>query len=288
MLSLSLFRAEWRKISGNLPVTIFMIWIFPVGAVLLIVFSLLINFSLPMEFRTQPSWPEQMLMPWYFPGSELGRLLMLSFTSVVLAGEYQWGTWKNALIRHNRAALILTKFLTVNVFMLVSFTLTSILLGIGGIFIAASAGVAYGPPVTGELLVGFARQYALQMALAIVTTTVGAGYAAVAAIYSHSILGGVMVGLGLTTIEVLLPLLLNLLGRLLRWPEIVALYQLSPTYNISNAGSWLLQGQGAGTPILTITLEPLSLGVSLLILAVWVVGLIGLTVWLFRRQDITV
>jgi hypothetical protein len=37
-----------------------------------------------------------------------------------------------------------------------------------------------------------------------------------------------------------------------------------------------------------LTLEPLSLEASLLILALWVVGLIGLTVYLFRRQDITV
>ncbi|MCC7206107.1 MAG: ABC transporter permease [Anaerolineae bacterium] len=287
MLNLSLFRAEWRKIGGNRPVILFMIWIFPIGAVVVTIFALLVNLSMPHEFRTRPNWVEQLLLPWYFPGSELGRLLMLSFTSVVLAGEYQWGTWKGILVRHDRAAIILVKFLTVNAYMLVAFALTSILMGIGGALVAASAGAPYGPPITGDLLGGFARQYLLQVALAVVTTTIGAGYAAVAAIYSRSILGGVMTGLGLATVEVLLPLILNVLARLLRLPEIVALYRLSPTYNIGNAGSWLLQGQGAETPMLTMTLEPLSLGVSLLILAGWVVGLVGLTVWLFRRQDIT-
>ena len=255
MLNLSLFRAEWRKIGGNRPVMMFMIWIFPVGAVLLTVLAVLINLSLPPEFRTRPNWVEQMLLPWYFPGSELGRLLMLSFTAVVLAGEYQWGTWKNILVRHSRTALILTKFLTINAYMLTAFILTSILMGIGGAFVAASAGAAYGPPVTGELLGRFAGQYVLQMALAIVTTTVGAGYAAVAAIFSRSILGGVMTGLGLTTLEVFLPIVLTMLARLLRTPQIVALYQLSPGYNIANAGAWLLQGQGDPTPMNMLTLR---------------------------------
>lgn len=289
MTSLSLFRAEWRKISGNRPVIFFMIWIFPIGAVLLIALMALSMRALPPQYRSAPTWVEQFLSPWFFPTSEFGRLLMLGFTAVVFAGEYQWGTWKNILVRQGRTALILTKFLTINAFMLAAFILTSIVFGMGGIFIAAAAEQPYGPAVTGELLNGFLKEYLLLVATAIVTTTVGAGYAGVAAIFSRSILGGLMTAFGLVVIEGLLPLILTLLANLLRIPQIVRLYLLVPTYNIQNVGAWL-RGDKLPAPSfgpVGVVVEPLSPEVSLVILALWVVGLIGLTAWLFRRQDIT-
>jgi hypothetical protein len=284
---ISLLRAEWQKITGNRPVLIFIVLFFAIFAAIATIVIVLINLATPPAFRTAARWDEMILSAWLVPGSELGRWLMLALTAVLFAGEYQWGTWKNVLLRAQRAPLVLAKFVMVNFAMLVGFGLMSIVLGIGGGLISASGLRPYEPAVTGETLSAFGRTLTLQIGLALVTTTIGAGYAAVAAIFSRSILGGIGVGFGLTFVESLLPLGLMLVGSLLRVPEIAGLYLLTPAYNIRNAGTWLLRGNGELFQVSGLAFGPNDLSLSLGILTAWVVGLIGLTIYLFRRQDIT-
>jgi hypothetical protein len=284
---LNVLRAEWQKITGNRPVLIFIVLFFAIFAAIATIVIVLINLATPPAFRTSARWDEMILSAWLVPGSELGRWLMLALTAVLFAGEYQWGTWKNVLIRARRAPVVLAKFVMVNFAMLVGFGLMSVVLGIGGALISASGLRPYEPAVTGETLGAFGRTLILQIGLALVTTTIGAGYAAVAAIFSRSILGGIGVGFGLTFVESLLPLGLLLVGNLLRVPEIAGLYLLTPAYNIRNAGTWLVRGNGELFQVSGLAFGPNDLALSLGILAAWVVGLIGLTVHLFRRQDIT-
>ncbi|MCD4685033.1 MAG: hypothetical protein K8S97_03750 [Anaerolineae bacterium] len=63
------------------------------------------------------------------------------------------------------------------------------------------------------------------------------------------------------------------------------------TYNVLNVLEWINNGQAntmtiyEGEPEQVILSD--SLEFSLLMLAVWVIGLVTLTVYLFRQQDIT-
>lgn len=292
-----LFRAEWLKIAGNRWVAGCLIWIFPLAAIVfLIVAGLILSFSSDAREGFQqdegPLWTENAIIIWSIPNNPIGRLILLGFTAVVFAGEYQWQTWKNVVPRNRRVALILTKFLALGVFVVVAFFLMSLIWTLGWGMLTRIAGASYGPRITGEVLDDFAQDYLLAAALAFISTIIAAGYAALAGMITRSILGGVLVGFGLTLVEGVSIVGLILIGWFLRIPDIVHVYRFLPFYNLINVASWLNDHVPA-------TMRPYedgeysdivfsdSLEFSVVLLAIWVIGLIALTVYLFRRQDIT-
>ena len=288
---LELFRAEWRKITGNRLATGLFIVIFPVGAVAVLIFTIVLAL-LSANFRTAvaaapPAWTDEFMFAWSVVNSEIGRLLVLAFAAVLFAGEYQWGTWKNIIPRRGRVPLILVKFAAVAVFVLVSFTAMSIITGIGAGIVVAISGGQYGPPLTGDLLASFARSYLLQAATAFTSALIASGYTALAAILTRSIIGSAVVGLVITFAELIILAGLGLLSVLLNLPWLTNGYLLTPGYNLSNISQWGSEGVGYSIGMLAGPIGPLSVAASLGIIAVWVVGLMGLTVLFFRRQDIT-
>jgi len=293
----NLFRAEWLKIAGNRWVAGCLIWIFPTMAIgLVIVMGLVLTFSTSARngFRQDDVylWTNNAIGVWDILNNPLGRLILLGFTSVVFAGEYQWQTWKNVVPRNRRVALILIKFLALGVFVVVAFVLMSILWTLGWGILTQIADTTYGPRVTGEVLSEFAEDYALAAGLAFTSTIISAGYAALAGMLTRSILGGVLVGFGLTLAEGFSILALLLIGWFANIPEIVHLYRFLPFYNLLNVTSWLNENK-------SLMMRPYedgdysyilfsdSLLFSVAVLAAWVIGLIALTAALFRRQDLT-
>jgi ABC-2 type transport system permease protein len=291
-----LFRAEWLKIAGNRWVAGCLVWIFPLAAVaFLIVATLVLSLSSGARagFRqdTSPLWTDNAVGIWNVPNNPIGRLILLGFTAVVFAGEYQWQTWKNVVPRNRRVALILVKFLALGVFVVMAFLLMSIIWTLGWAVLCQIAGVPYGPKITGDVLSDFAGDYALAAALAFTSTIIAAGYAALAAMFTRSILGGVLVGFALTFVENLSILGLVIIGYFLNIPRIVHLYQFTPGYNLLNVTSWIndkvalkmnVNVESRATYVFSD-----SLTFSVVVLAAWVFGLIALTAYLFRRQDIT-
>src|SRR5579859_1167265 len=167
---LELFRAEWRKITGNRLATGLLILVFPVGAAAVLTFTIVLAL-LSSDFRASvaanpPAWTDQFMFALNVVNSEIGRLLVLAFAAVLFAGEYQWGTWKNIVPRRSRVSLILVKFLAVAVFVLVSFTAMSVITGLGAGIVVAISGGQYGPPISGDVLGAFAHMYLLQVAVA--------------------------------------------------------------------------------------------------------------------------
>ncbi len=291
-----LFRAEWLKIAGNRWVSGCLIWIFPIAAfALLVVFALILALSSGARdgFRQDDStlWTNNAIGVWNLANNPVGRLLLLGFTAVMFAGEYQWQTWKNIVPRNRRVALIMIKFLALGVFVVVAFVLMSIIWTLGWGVLCQIANVSYGPKITSDVLSDFAGDYALAVALAFTSTLIAAGYAAAAAMLTRSILGGVLVGFGLTFAEYLSIGALVLIGYFLDIPRVVHLYRLTPGYNLLNVASWLndkvalnmdVPVEGKATYIFSD-----SLTFSVVVLAAWVFGLIALTAYLFRQQDIT-
>jgi ABC-type transport system involved in multi-copper enzyme maturation permease subunit len=290
---INLFRAEWQKISGNRWVVGFLIWVFPAAiAALVVLATLYALFGTPEGKRafgllsdTPIQWTHQMINVWNIPNEFFGRFILIAFAAVVFAGEYQWGTWKNLLPRRQRVPLILTKFVALGAFVVVAFGAASLILGVGWGIPVRIAGSEYGPPLSGAVLSEFLSDYLVQAATAFTATLIAASYAALAAMVTRSILASMMVGSGIMLVEMVSPGLFSLLGVLVGRPELAALYQLMPSYNLSNVASWASWGQP--TFFQLEYAEPNSLGLSLLILVIWVVGLVGLTTYLFQRQDVT-
>lgn len=290
----NLFRAEWIKIAGNRWVTSCLVWIFPIMGVVFVVFLGLVM-GLSTTARKQlvedpPLWTEQAVGVWDIPNNPVGRLILLGFTAVVFAGEYQWSTWKNTVPRSRRVALILIKFLALGLFVVFAFVLMSIIVAVGQGLVVALAGGEYGPPLTGDVLTDFAGDYGLQASLAFTSTLIAAGYAALAGMFTRSILGGVLVGFAATFIENASIAGLVLIGYLIDFADLVHLYRLTPAYNLLNVSSWITEDKAMGMEFeinaATINVSD-GLTFSIIVLAAWVIGLITLTVFLFKRQDIT-
>lgn len=291
----NLFRAEWMKIAGNRWLTGCLIWVFPIGAV---AFTVVVGVIMILSESARTSfgadtvtWTETLVGTWSFLNNPLGRLLLIGFTAVMFAGEYQWQTWKNLIPRNRRVALILNKFLALSVFVVVAFALMSVLLAVGMGLLRAIAGASYGPEITGEVLRTTASDYARSAGLGFLSTLIAAGYAALAGMLTRSILGGVLVAYGLTIAENLSLVALLLIAYFLDFRDIIHVYRFTPGYNLLNLDSWFRIGEATPLEVAFSGTDTLivrdSAEFSALVIAVWVVGLIGLTVYLFRRQDIT-
>ncbi len=296
--TLNLLRAEWLKATGHRKAAFFLIWIFPVGTLALMVLLIGPPLLVPAwraDMRAgfelaSVDWRAQAIGAWKFANSALGRTMMLAFTAVLFAGEYSWDTWKNTLPHQRRSAVVLAKFVTVGLLVLLSFTLMALIAVVGMGLLTRVVGGQYGPAPTADVLRGFAADYMRQAGLAFTLALIAAGYAALASMFTRSILGGAIVSIIATYGEGLSLLGLVLLANLLGAPALLNLYRLTPSYNVDNIQTWLTEGTSAGAQmgeyIEAVTFSD-GVAFSAAMLATWVVGLLTLTAFIFRRQDIT-
>lgn len=292
----SLFRAEWQKIIGNVRAVTFLVWVYPITA---FIFVLLINgvgillseFARDQLLVNPPLWTQRLLDVWSvfnrFPENVLIRMPFLAFTAVLFAGEYQWGTWKNIIPRRRRTALILTKFLALGLLILVALTFTSLVWWAGGWLSASLLGLPYGPEISPDVVADFGRTYMLEAAVTFVATVILAAYAALFAMASRSILASLLLSIGVGIVEFASALLLAFVGQLFATPHLVNIYAATPSYNLTNISAWISDGIGSTAGGLPGFTAVLSLSQSILVVALWVVGLVTLTAVLFQRQDIT-
>lgn len=292
---INLFRAEWRKINGHFWVAGTLIWIFPLVAIGVIVFEvsavlLSEQFRLAMlNYPDRMPWTGQVISAWRLINSDLGRGVILIFTAFMFAGEYQWGTWKNIIPRTRRVPLIAAKFLTLGVFVVVAFTAMTLVLAFGTMLMALVAGGQIYPALTSETLSDFLPRLALQVLQTFTMTMISASYAALAGMLTRSILGGIVGGILLMLAEQTTLLVIALISGIFPALErLYVLYLLTPSYNIANINAWLTDKMAyVPGPTLARTTEPNSLEGSLALIALWVIGLVGLVIFLFKRQDIT-
>ncbi len=292
---IELIHAEWTKITGNRWVTGCMIWIFPIATgafMLLAALVLSLSTSARTGFAGEPHrWTNDMISVWDVPTNLFGRMLLVGFTAVVFAGEYQWGTWKNIIPRSKRIPLILTKFFTLGLLIVVAFLLMSVIMAVGTGLLTMIAGVSYGPRLTGDVLADFLGDYAFKAGLAFISTVIAASYAALAAMLTRSILAGIIVGFMVAFAETIILVIFILLAYFLDIPKLIEFYRITPQYNLENITNWINKGQALNSTIEyadnhAVVLSD-SLSFSVAVVAVWLVGLVSLTAYLFRKQDIT-
>lgn len=292
---LSLLQAEWKKTTSNRMLSGFLVWIYPVGVGAFMLMMLLVSLisessAQAMVATSSGQWTSDMSAIWLFistfPGNIFGRLLPLAFMAVVFAGEYQWGTWKNLVPRSSRPALILAKYCTLTAFIMLALFITSLLSALGQGLGHAMIGEAYGPELNAASLIEFAPTYVQYALLALISLVILAGFAALSALLTRSILGGLLAGFGFSVVEPMSLMLLYLVGKLLARPEVINLYQYTPTYNLDNLRSWFAQQGAATAPLAGFTAQP-GMGFSLVMLVIWMLGLVSLSLLIFHQQDIS-
>jgi ABC-2 type transport system permease protein len=290
----NLFRAEWIKAVGNRWVAGCLVWIFPVTMIgfMIVMVPMVALFGPAREsFSGSFQWTEQAIGAWSSMNNPLGRLLLLGFTAVMFAGEYQWNTWKNTVPRNRRLTLIVFKYVTLGALVVCAFVVTSILAALGIGLVVKLSGGTYGPSLSRDVLAEFAGDYALEAALMFTSTVIAAGYAALAAIFTRSILGSIVVAFAAAFLENLSVAGLMLLAFFLDIPSILQLYRVTPGYNLLNVDAWVTANHALrlSLPYSDVDRVVLTDGLtfSVLVLAAWVIGLVALSAYLFQKQDIT-
>jgi ABC-2 type transport system permease protein len=295
---LNLYRAEWRKAFSNYKTTSFLVWIIPVGILAFyLVLIILSMFEQTLEagviYFGTGDWTADSLQSWNmiieFPSNVFTRMLPLAFMAVIIAGEYGWRTWKNTVPRAERWKLILAKLAALVSIVMISLLLAALISAAGPVTGHRIHGLPYGPALSDAHLGTFLLDTVRTAFIALLALLVLAGYAAVASLVTRSILGGLLAGFGISMLDSLALPLLGLIGSIIHRPELVRLYPYTPSYNLSNLQSWLLRGHAV---------ESFTIGVSMptagweswgsaLILGLWLLGLIGLALYIFQRQELT-
>jgi ABC-type transport system involved in multi-copper enzyme maturation permease subunit len=291
---INLLRAEGKKSLGNYRLTLFLVWVYPVGIAafygFLIVGTLLsetLRAGIPLG---SGSWIQDMVSGWAFinsfPGNVFGRLFPLAYMALVFAGEYEWGTWKNIIPRNRRAALLVSKLAVITLLVMLSLVLMSLLIPIGQGALHRIVGEPYGPALDLEGVREFGQIYIREAALGGATLVILATFAALAAVITRSTLGTLLLCFGFSVLDLLMAGFLLLIGNILGRPGLVNLYQYSMTYNLDNIRSWLLLSAPLRQPVSGFTAEPALLS-SILILGLWILLLLCVTLIVFQKQDIT-
>ena len=297
------FRAEWRKITGNRWMMGCFMWLLPMAVgIVSLAWVVLVLFS---ENNRQalvdnPShWTDSSLFFWAIPNSIIGRLLIVGFTAALFAGEYEWGTWKNLLPRRDRLSLILMKFVTLGVFVVTVFGITSIIWVAGIGLVQLVAGGSY-PPALNEIPASYWSELALQIVVAFISAMIVGAMAALVAMVSRSILFSVIVGIGVVLLEGFVAVALLLLYVVTDVRLFPTLWRFSISYNVDNLLNWATAGEASpvlgnvserntilGDLTVNPPLEGNALLVSLGLLLLWFVILAGLAAYSFYRQDFT-
>ena len=226
------FRAEWLKITGHRRVALFLLWIFPLAAaVVSLLFAVVAVFdprSRHVALGFFGRWNDVALIAWAVLGDPFGRVLLMGYTAFVFAGEYAWGTWKNIVPRQRRAVLILTKLSVLATSVLLAFALLSAILLIGGLLVTKAAGGTVSPAFGRAAWSAFAADWFLGAGLAFAAFLITATLAAVASVYSRSILGGSLIGILLIFAEPIFLILPRWLARMADERVLLHLIRLHP------------------------------------------------------------
>jgi hypothetical protein len=110
-------------------------------------------------------------------------------------------------------------------------------------------------------------------------------YASTLAVFTRSTLAAFIVSLVLITLDELLGKIVSALsGFGMEWLAVP--YRVLPSYHLENFSSWTQTGKGFVLPLASGATVQMSQMTSTVAIFAWIGGLMALTFWWFRRQDI--
>ncbi|TFI57032.1 hypothetical protein E2493_17210 [Sphingomonas parva] len=277
--------AELLKFSRH-RATWFLIWIYPVGFILLFAIAIAVALSgaLPESPGTPSTakWIENTAAVWYVPPHTLGRYLIAAFTAVVFAGEYGWNTWKLVVLHRRRPALIAAKYAMVLLLLYGAVLFTALLSVVLTWASDHLTGDAIPPGITPAAIL---HEHGMRAAVTIAPVLLTIAYTSLAAILTRSMIAAVVIAIVIGTAEqtftAFAPLLSVYAPRLI-W----GLYQVLPGYHLENLGSWIVEGKAFEARFPRTGVVALGWATSAMAMAAWIGGLMLLTLGSFRRQDI--
>lgn len=286
---LNLFRAEWKKTTGNRCLVGCTIWVWPllmIGIMAIVLVVLAADTDSRNGLQETPfEWTEIALIGWALPNNLLVRLVLMGFVAAVFTTEYHHSTWKSILPSNARARVILMKFLAIALFIVLAFTITTFILVIGMGFIHTIVGADYPPALSGSVLSDFIEDMLLNMFLTFISIMILSGLAALASIVTRSLLFGVVVSIGLVLVESIgLPIFILIGTEVLKQEWMGNLYLITLSYNTGNIFTWVNLDEAAETGFNGIT--TLELWQSLAILFFYMFITVGASVFAFQRQDV--
>jgi ABC-type transport system involved in multi-copper enzyme maturation permease subunit len=150
----------------------------------------------------------------------------------------------------------------------------------------AIEGVYYGPEFTYAAAIDTLRAYIFEAILTSISLLILGTFAAIAAMLTRSVIGSLLLSFGLSMVDLLSIMLFLILGKIFNKPELISLYQFTPSYNLENIRVELFDHYAEFESLPGFAAD-LNIGNSLSILSIWIIVLMSLAIWLFQRQDIT-
>lgn len=266
-----------------------LVWIWPIGLTLIWLLAIGAELSgaggeAGGDGRGGPTaagWIADNIGFWSVPGHTFGRYIIGAFVAVVFAGEYGWNTWKLIVPHRARTSLIAAKYAISFILLAIGFTLGALLFNMFGWLEDVLTGDSIPAGITAGALLKAHGAGALAALPAVFLTM---AYVSLAAILTRSTVAALVIGLVVTTVE---QLFFNFAPMFEPYaPSLVgALDQMLPGYHVANAASVI-----SGGPVLEIPFPSgafsTSLATSLAVVGTWIVAMVALTFWSFRRQDI--
>ena len=266
-----------------------LVWIWPIGLTLIWLLAIGAELSgaggeAGGDGRGGPTaagWIADNVGFWAVPGHPFGRYIIGAFVAVVFAGEYGWNTWKLIVPHRARTTLIAAKYAIAFILLATGFTLAALLFNLFGWLEDVLTGDSIPSGIGFGALLEAHGTGALAALPAVLLTM---AYVSLAAILTRSTVAALVIGLVITTMEQLFRSFAPMFEPYA--PTLVgASYQALPGYHLANVASVIGEGRVLEVPFPSGSFS-MSLGASLAIVGGWIVAMVALTFFSFRRQDI--
>jgi ABC-type transport system involved in multi-copper enzyme maturation permease subunit len=227
-------------------------------------------------------WIDYTVRVWQIAGLTLGRYFIAAYFALVFAGEYGWNTWKLVVPHTARWKLIASKYAVALALLYSAWLVTAAITLLLNWAKAVVTGIAIPEGVTAATLLD---GHLTAIALGIAPLLLAAAYASIAAVLTRSTLAAFIISLVLITIDEIFGKLMSVMSAFgLEW--LAAPYRVLPGYHLDNLTSWMQEGVGHQVKLASGAVVAYSQAVSAVALIAWIAGLVALTFWVFRRQDI--
>ncbi|MEM9951571.1 MAG: ABC transporter permease [Chloroflexota bacterium] len=275
---INLVWAEWLKLKANRWVALFTIAILPLGTfILLNILAGLAVVNIWQPEMVAINWQEQIILALLFANQLVSQTLFIILGAITFGGEYRWQTWKNIIPRASRVKIVLSKYFIIILAISVAIRGIALMTLIGSWEISLALNISLMSGAWNEVSTPFVQQYLWLTIALFFNYSVATLYAVIVTLITRSTVAGITLGVLIAFGDLLSQSAFDLVASLISVDAIAIIPRILPNYNVQNMMQWIISGA---------TFENWSLGLSFMLLSMWIsIGISASTI-LFGRQDI--